>query len=146
MTLADELKTDPAGRGYAAHLPDDPQRAVDLLTAFDFTMVKAITPGLALTWAASGPMAAIVDTGNTSGHPARASCLAFLHSLNGTTTVDLADAKVRAAFEGWLAVGVIGQADYDALMAMATQPSSRAEVLGIPAPSARDIIDAWEAA
>lgn len=144
MILADELRNDPAARGYAAHLPNDPQRAADLLGTVDFAMVKPITSARALTWAASGPMAIIVDASANAAHPARASCLAFMNAVSAGMDLGLNEPDVRAAFDGWLTLGVITSAQFDALMAMATKPASRAEVLGIPAPSARDIIDAWD--
>lgn len=145
MILADELKNDPLGLGYAAHLPGDPQRVVDLLTAPTQAMLKPITAARALTWAASGPMAAITDASTTAGHAARASSLAFLRALDAGIELDPGDPDVKAVFDGWLSISLIDQAAHDALITSATRPASRADVLGIPAPTARDIIDAWEA-
>lgn len=141
--LAAELRGDPLGLGYAVHLPDDPQRVVDLMSQPDYTVVRTITTHRALTWAASGPMASIVDTSSTHGHAARSSCLAFLYALNLNSPIALGDSRVRAMFDGWLASGVIDQDAHDALLAMAGSPATRADVLAIPAPTARDIIDAW---
>lgn len=143
MTLAAELKDDPAALGYAAHLPDDPQRVIDLLTAPVFSMPKSITAGQALTWAAAGPLAAITDTSNDANSVIRSSCLAFLLAMKAGHDVDMSDAGVRFQFDAWRQIGLITQSDHDNIIAIATQPASRAEVIGIPAPSARDIFDAW---
>ncbi len=144
-TLKAEITADPLSLGYGAHLPDDPQRVVDLLTATTTTMLKPITAARALTWAGSGPMAAITDASNNITSPARASCLAFLRAVSAGMDLDPGDPLVKAAFDGWLALELITQAQYDALMTAATKPANRAEVLGIPAPSTRNIIDALEA-
>lgn len=145
MSLADELNTDPAGLGYATHLPDDPQRVVDLLMARTYTKRLPITAGQALTWAAAGPLASITDTSNNASSPLRSSCLAFLLAMNAGRDVDLGDPNVMGQFDIWLQAGLITQQAHDSIIALATQPASRADVLGIPAPSARDIIDALKA-
>jgi hypothetical protein len=145
MSLADELKNDPAGLGYAAHLPNDPQRVVDLMTAPTFAKRLPITAGQALTWAAAGPLANITDVSNNTNSPIRASCLAFLLAMNAGRDVDMGDANVLYQFDIWLQAGLITQQAHDSIIALATQPASRADVLGIPAPSARDIIDASKA-
>ena len=143
MSLADELKTDPENLGYAAHLPDDPQRVIDLMTALSFKKVQPITAGQALTWAAAGPLATITDTSNNANSPIRASCLAFLLAMKAGRDVDMGDSNVKAQFDIWLQQGIINQQQHDDIITIATQPASRADVLGIPAPTARDIIDAW---
>lgn len=142
MSLADELKNDPLACGYAGHLPQDPQRVVELLTAQSYMMLKPITAALALTWAAAGPMAAITDASNNVAHAARASCLAFLAAVAARVDIDMGDPNVKSQFDAWLQIGLISQQAHDSIIAMATQPASRADVLGIPAPSARDIINA----
>jgi hypothetical protein len=136
-----EIATDPQAKGYAAHLPNDPVRVADLLNALTETMVKPITAAKALTWAAGGPMAAIVDTATTTGHPARASCLAFLRSLDSGMDIAMDDSAIQALFAGWVQAGVIVESDHSGLMQIATQPASRAEVLGLGIVTARDIVD-----
>lgn len=143
--LAAELRGDPLGLGYAVHLPGDPQRVIDLLTAQTRSTLQPITAARALTWAGSGPMAAITDASNDATSPARSSCLAFLRALSSGMPLDPSDLDVRAQFDGWQALGIITAGQHAALLAAATKPASRADEIGIPAPSARDIIDAWEA-
>jgi hypothetical protein len=145
MILADELKNDPTGRGYAAHLPDDPQRVIDLISERVFTKLWPITAGQALTWAAAGPLAAITDASNNTNSPVRSSCLAFLLAMKAGRDVDMGDANVKKQFDTWLALGQIDQAAHDSITVLATGPASRAEILGIPTPSGRDILDAWKA-
>jgi hypothetical protein len=145
MILAEELKIDPESRGYAAHLPDDPQRVVDLMMEPAFTKMWPITAGQALTWAAAGPLATITDTSNNANSPIRASCLAFLLAMNAGRDVDMGDAKVKAQFDIWLQNGLIDQQHYNNIIALATGPASRVDILGIPVPTARDILDALEA-
>lgn len=141
--LRAELAQDPEAHGYAAHLPDDPQRVVDLLLKPAFTRLMPITAGQALTWAATGPLAAITDASNNAANPLRASCLAFLLAMNAGRDIDIGDANVHAQFGIWMQMGLITQQQHDDIIALSTQPASRAEVLNIPAPTARDIIDAW---
>lgn len=143
--LSTEIKGDILGLGYADHLPDDPQRVVDLMSQPDYSIVRSVTTHRALTWAATGPMASIVDVSNTHDHAARSSCLAFLYALNMNSPIALGDSRVRAMFDGWLSSGVIDQVEHDALLTMAAEPATRADVLGISAPTVRDIIDAWGA-
>lgn len=143
MILADELKTDPLARGYASHLPDDPQRAVDLLTAPVFSMPNTITAGQALMWAATGPLASITDTSNNINSPLRSSCLAFLLAMKAGRDVHMEAANVRLQLDAWAQAGLITAQERDALVALATQPASRANIIGIPAPDTRDIINAW---
>jgi hypothetical protein len=142
VALKAELANDPLALGYAAHLPGDPQRVVDLLTAPAYTSLQPITAARALTWAGTGPMSAITDAANNSASPARASCLSFLHSLSSSMPLDPSDPDVKSMFDGWQTLGVITVDQHAALLTAATKPASRADVLGIPAPTARDIIDA----
>lgn len=144
-TLTDELRGDPLSLGYAAHLPGDPQRVIDLLMAPIRSTLQPITAARALTWAGAGPMAAITDASNDAASPARSSCLAFLRALSSGMPLDPNDLDVKAQFDGWQALGIITAAQHAALLVAATKPASRADELGIPAPSARDIVDAWEA-
>ena len=141
--LANELKNDPQALGYAAHLPDDPVRVVDLLNSTSTTMVKAIHSTTAQAWAAQGPYATIVDTGNDKTHVCRASCLLLQATISSGVDIHLERSDVQGMFGLWLSTGVITQAQHDDLYVRATQPASRAEVLGIPAPTARDILNAW---
>ena len=143
MSLADEIKQDPLGLGYAAHLPGDPQRVVDLMNEPVFSMPTTISAGQALMWAATGPMATITDASNNLNSPARASCMAFLLAMNAGRDVYIGAANVRGLLDAWVRDEIITQQAHDDLIALATKPASRTEVLGLLAPTARDVVEAW---
>jgi hypothetical protein len=63
--------------------------------------------------------------------------------MNAGRDVDMGDSNVRAQFDIWLQLGLITQQQHDDIIKIATQPASRADVLCIPAPTARDVVDAW---
>lgn len=138
--LAAEIANDPEAKDYAAHLPDSPGIVVELLNAQTETMTKPLTAAKALTWAASGPMSAIVDASTNAAHPARASCLAFLHALKSGMELGMPLPEIQAAFAGWAQAGVITQEQHDSLMATALQSASRAEVLGLGRVTESDLI------
>lgn len=137
--LRDEIATDPKGIGYAAWLPDAPGMVVQLLGEQSDSMVKAIHSTTAQAWAATGPMATIVDTAADKAHPCRASCLLVQLTLSAGSDIHMERPDVDDMFKAWLSQGVITQAWYDDLRARALQPASRLEVLGLPQISEIDI-------
>lgn len=138
--LNTELVNDPKGLGYLALLTAGALGAVcDLLNAPTQSALGELSAARAITWGASGPMSAIVDASNNAAHPARASCLSFLRSLDSGMPVDMTNAAVAQLFAGWVAAGVITQAQSDAAVALATRPASRAAVLELPTVSVEDI-------
>lgn len=142
QTLCTEVSTDPMHKGYQSHLPSSPGLVVQLLNTPVHAKVKSITTSAAKTWAASGPYAAIVDAANMAGHPARASALVVRDAFASGDPIHLEDPNIQALFTNWIAANVITQAQHDALIAMATQPASRAEVLGLPFVTEQDLIAA----
>jgi len=143
--LRAELIADPEGRGYAAHLPDDPARVVHLLSEQSTTMVGPLRTTTAKAWAALGPYARIVDVGNSVDHPCRASCLVIRDSFACGDPIHLESTDLQDMLAAWVTSGIVTQAEVDALYQLATVPASRAEALGIPVPSTRQILDAWSA-
>ncbi|WP_371767496.1 hypothetical protein [Massilia sp.] len=141
--LRAELTQDPEGHGYATHLPDDPARVVDLLTQMRTTMTGALRSTTAKAWAAAGPYARIVDASNDADSPCRASCLVIRDSFACGDPIHLEDPRLEAMLAGWVACGIATEAEFADLYELAQVPASRADVLGIPAPTARDIVDAW---
>lgn len=138
--LRSELAADPEVIGYAAHLSAGELGAVcDLLNAQSQTAPGELSAARAITWAASGPMAKIVDTSNDTASPARASCLAFLQSLKSGMPVDMTNSGIVELFAGWVGAGVITQAQSDAAFDLAKRPASRADVLDLPAVTVEDI-------
>lgn len=129
--LKNEINTDPKALGYAPFVPNAPGSVCNLINGYTQTMVKPITAAVALTWAAAGPMSAIVDASNNTSHPARASCLAFLHALSSGMGFDMNHSDVMSQFGGWVTAGVITQAQHDDLVSRSTQPASRAEAIAL---------------
>lgn len=130
--LKNELAVDPLSIGYAACFPDSPGAVVDLINAKTQMMVKEITCAQGMGWAAAGPYAAIVDASENVAHPCRASCLVLRELFSAGLPIHLEDPHVMGMFGAWVATGLITQAEQDALIVTATQPASRAEVLGLP--------------
>lgn len=138
--LKAELQTDEKALGYAPLLAAGALGAVcDLLNAPTQSMLGELSADRAITWGASGPMAAITDVSNNTAHVARASCLSFLRSLNSRMPIDMTNASVKRLFAGWVAAGVITQDQSDAAVSLAQRPASRAEVLSLPAVTVEDI-------
>ena len=143
--LRAELTNDPKRRGYGAHLPGDPARVIELLMASTETMLGPLRSTTAKAWAARGPYARIVDASNDTEHACRASCLVIRESFACGDMIHVEEADLQDMLSAWITHGVATQAEVDALYALAMQPASRGEVIGVPAPSARDIIDALKA-
>jgi hypothetical protein len=138
--LAHELQTDPLSFGYPALLAAGALGAIcDAMNAPTQSMLGELSAARAITWGAAGPMSTIVDASTNATHPARASCLSFLQSLKSGMPVDMTNANVSQLFAGWVAAGVITQAQSDAAVALAQRPASRADVLGLPAVTVEDI-------
>lgn len=142
--LAAEITNDPLTLGYAAHLPDDPQRVIDLLTAQNYSMLKPITAARALVWAGMGGAGAIKDASMNLEHPCRDSCLAFLLTVSAGMNVDLSDKDVQDMFTGWESAKLISAESHERALVFATQTAARFEVIGIPEPTARDVLIAME--
>jgi hypothetical protein len=143
--LRAELTDDPAGRGYSQHLPDDPERVVELITAPITTMTGPLRTTTAKAWAARGPYARIVDASNDTAHPCRASCLVIRDSFACGDPIHIEDPDLQQMLAMWVEHGVATQQEVNALYAQAQVPASRADKIGIPALSARDIIDVLRA-
>ena len=116
MSLRDEVHANPA---CASALAARDCEALAAIMSSGRTAIKPISAAKALTWAAAGPMAAIVDASNEVGNAARSSAQSFLRSLASGMEVGLDNADVLAAFQGWKALALITAAEYDSLMAMA---------------------------
>jgi hypothetical protein len=142
QTLSSEVTADPLTLGYQSHLPSSPGLVVQLLNTPMHMKIKSVTTSAAKTWAASGPYAAIVDAANMAGHPARASALVVRDAFASGDPIHMEDPNIQALFANWITANVITQEQHDALIAMAMQPASRAEVLGLPFVTEQDLIAA----
>ena len=144
IALRAEIDNDPESLGYASHLPDSPGAVVDLLNANSTTMVKAIKSSTAMMWAAGGAYSTIVDASNNVNHPARASCLVVREAFTSGQDIHLELQPMRDMLNGWVATSVITQAQHNALIALATQPASRAEKIGLGCVTEADLRTALE--
>lgn len=134
--LSDEITNDPLDKGYAALLPDQPGHVVDLLNAKTETRLGIIDRTELTIWAASTGMRAVIeDTANNSSSLLRSSALAILDVLKGSSTgIDLSKPENAAILTGWEQAGALSTENKNSMIALATHPASRAEVLGIPFP------------
>jgi hypothetical protein len=140
--LAQELKNDPEQLGYAAHLPDDPVRVVELLSSHSTTMVKTrmINGRTILEHCATGKSILRKIKAAADADAVMEVVWAFLKQESG---LDIGSPATRTSIDGLVADGSWEQQEGDELKNLAVQPASRAEALGIPAPSALDIVEAW---
>ena len=142
--LRAEIDNDPEDLGYAIYLPHGPGAVVDLLNNLSSTMVKTIRASTALMWAAGGAYSTIVDASNNVNHPARASCLVVREAFSSGQDIHLGLQTMRDMLDGWVATSVITQAQKDSLLVLATQPASRAEILGLGRVTEQDLRNALE--
>lgn len=141
--LAAELKNDPEGLGYSAHLPDDPQRVLDLLTQQTTTMIGPLRSTTAKVWAANGIYEKIFDASMTQGHPCRSSCLIIRETFACGDPIHLEDPRLQGMLTAWISGEIVTEEEVNALYALATVTVSRAEKLGISSLTNRQILDAW---
>ena len=144
INLRSEIDNDPAQYGYAAHLPDSPGAVVDLLNDQSTTIVKSIKASTAMMWAAGGAYSTIVDASNDVNHPARASCLVVREAFASGQDIHLGLQSMRDMLTAWVATSVITQSQHDVLIALATQPASRAEEIGLDRVTEQDLRTALE--
>lgn len=130
--LKTELQTDPAGLGYAAHVPHAPGSLADMLNAQSATMAKPrmITARGIMASYGLGPSAgaAFLDKLEvlSAGVPAIKWAMKFLHAESG---IDVGEPATQAMLASLVGVGGVTQTEVDGVKAMANQPASRAEVL-----------------
>lgn len=140
LVLRDEISADPAGLGYADHLPDSPGIVADLINNVKTdTMLGPLRTTTAKAWAAHGPYARIVDASADVTHACRASCLVIRDSFACGDPIHIEDPGLQAMLAKWVEHGVATQAEVDALYQLATVPASRAEKLGLDFVTAYDI-------
>jgi len=142
--LVDELRVDPAVRGYSQYMPDAPGMVLQLLNEQSDSMVKAIKSSTGQAWAAAGPYANIVDAGNDPAHPCRPSCLMLRDTLVSGVDIHVESGDVQYMLAAWVATNVITQLQLDDLFSRAKQPASRVEVLNLGAVTEEDVRSAWQ--
>ena len=132
--LSDEINNDPKNKGYAALLPNQPGRVVDLLNALTETKVKTrmITARGILSDYPGGPAAAAVVLDKldaaTETIPALKWAFGFLKTPEG---LDIGHPATQGMIDQ-LSPSIITPEEAANLKALAIQPASRAGVLGLP--------------
>ena len=99
--------------------PDGSYEIAQILNTPTNPGYQAITTGAAMLWAAEGPRVRIGHASADQNQPEaiRASCQVFLDLIMGGTSslLHTEEAEIKALFDGWLAAGVITQAEHDAV-------------------------------
>jgi len=141
--LAAELSNDPLALGYATHLPGDPQRVVALLTEPAYSMVKSRYVTARTIMAECQDGAAILDALETlSGQISAVKwMMVFLQQNSG---MDAGHPKTQKNIDDLAAIGKLDGGYANELKQIAVQPAARFEVIGIPEPTSRDVVDAME--
>ena len=139
--LADEIRNDPLGLGYAAYLADAPGRVVDLINAPTQTMIKSryVTARTILAECADG--AAILDALQAIAQNVSAVkwMMVFLQQNSG---MDAGHPRTVANIDALVVGGALPATFAGQIKDMVRQPAGRAEALGLPAPDIYDIIAA----
>lgn len=132
--LSDEIDDDPAEKGYAQYLPDQPGHVVDLLNEKTETRVGLLSRTDLTIWAADTGMRAVIeDVSRDEESPLRASALAILDVLKGSSDgIDLSKSSNMEILLGWESATKLSAQDKASMLALAQQPASRAEILGLP--------------
>lgn len=130
--LKTELQTDPAGLGYAPHIPHAPGMLAVLLNAKASTMAKSrmITARGIMASYGLGPSAgaAFLDKMESlaANVPAIKWALKFLQTEAG---IDIGEPATQLMLTSLIGVGGITADEVNGVKSMALQPASRAEVL-----------------
>jgi hypothetical protein len=128
--LADEIRLDPIGRGYASM---DSAEILTSLRAKDRTFKSPVTSGELLAWgSAEGRLARIIDAAANGALPetVRAAAMgAEIMVKRDNTDLDLNKADRVQLLAGLVASSVLTADDQVALEALATTDGSRAEEL-----------------
>lgn len=133
--LSDEIDNDPTAKGYAGYLPDQPGKVVNLLNDLTETMVKPrmITARGILSDYPGGPTVAAAVLDKLKAATASISALnwafGFLTTPEG---LDIGNPATQGMLDQLATSAVITTDEAANLKALAIQPSSRAEVLGLP--------------
>ncbi len=132
--LSDEITNDPAGKGYAAFLPDQPGRVVDLLNALTETKHKArmITARGILSDYPGGPVAAALVLDKLEAAAPSVPALKWAFGFLKTEGLDIGHPATQGMIDQLATASVITADEAANLKALSLQPASRAEVLGLP--------------
>jgi len=132
--LGDEILNDPTGKGYAALLPDQPGRVVELLNDQTETMVKTrmITARGILSDYPGGPAAAATLLDKLDASAPSIPALKWAWKFISGEGLDIGNAATQGMLDTLATAAVITSTEAANLKALALQKASRAEVLGLP--------------
>lgn len=130
-SLKAELATDPLGRGYQNMTVD---QVVASLNTADRVVQRPIPNRLLLRWAAQTDGINLLKTAAASGNKDKRrisdAALAMISSFH-VTEFDVSDPELIQLLAATVVLGILSQADVDALKARGQVKISRAEELGL---------------
>lgn len=143
-TLRDELVNDPLARGYSTLLPDQPGVVADSLNRRDRTAVRSRIVTARTVIAEIGPSGAVAlwklrafglqAQALQGGDPqafALAVCVWWAVEFLTGEGVDVGHVQAQQLIAACVGAGVLTASEADALKALAVQPVSRADELGL---------------
>lgn len=132
--LSDEITNDPEGKGYAVFLPDQPGHVVELLNAYTENKVKTrlITARGILSDYPGGPVEAATVLDKLETAAPNISALKWAWKFITGEGIDIGHAATQGMLDTLAGAAVITSTEAANLKALALQPASRAEVLGLP--------------
>jgi hypothetical protein len=132
--LSDEITNDPEGKGYAALLPEQPGRVVELLNAYTETKVKTrlITARGILSDYPGGPVGAATVLDKLEAAAPNVPALKWAWKFITAEGIDIGHAATQGMLDTLATANVLTTTEATNLKALALQPASRAEVLGLP--------------
>jgi hypothetical protein len=139
--LSNEIANDPLGKGYAALLPDQPGAVVNLLNALTETKVKSriITARGILSDYPGGPAAAASVLDKLDASAPSISALKWAWAFIKGEGIDIGSAATQGMLDTLAGTSVITTTEATNLKALALQPASRMEVLGL-SPATEEIL------
>lgn len=148
-TLSDELANDPMGIGYAQWLPDSPGMVVQLINMPSFAMIKSLMMserGI-LAQYPDGPVAADavltkLDTFAQTQHALASVVKRALRFLGDPEGIDMGSPATQSMLDAVQQAGVLTADETTKLKALAMQPASRAEVLGLGVVTEAQVVEA----
>lgn len=134
IDLNDEVNNDPAGKGYAAFLPDQPGHAINLMNAKTETVTGIIDRTNLTKWAAKTSMRLVIQQeADNQSSPLCPSAMSIIDVLRGSSGgIDLADPDNITLLNTWETLGKLSTDNKNLMISMAAKSTSRAEIRGLP--------------
>lgn len=137
--LAAELSADPLARGYAEYLPHAPGVVADMLNAHTAQLIKSRFITARTVMAEGGAEGvAILDALETAAQ-SNSTVRWALQFFTQDSGLDIGHEATQTTIDQLVLGAVLTTEQGTLLKNMALQPASRAEVLGLPPVSSRDV-------